>query len=91
MEKQIRTSEEILQTIKAARDSVFVVTTIIQELSDGSPATKAKYNSLDRNVKHLKIIVADSEIIESGEDISDLTAAIETGTAKLAESIWPTE
>ena len=42
-----------------------------------------------RNVEYLKTIVADTEIVNSGEDIADLIAAIATGEAKLAENIWP--
>jgi hypothetical protein len=91
MEREPRTLEQIKQTIKAARDSVWVVTNEIEKLVAGQPANKERKGNIERNVQHLKIIVADQEIIDSGEDIADLIAAIATGEAKLAEAIWPTE
>jgi hypothetical protein len=91
MEREPRTLEQIKQTIKAARDSVWVITNEIEKLVAGQPANKERKGNIERNVAHLKIIVADQEIIDSGEDIADLIAAIATGEAKLAEAIWPTE
>jgi hypothetical protein len=91
MQKEPRTLEEIQQTIKAARDSVWVINDQIQKLSEGKPANKERKGNVERNVSHLKLIVANQEIIDSGEDIADLQAAIVTGEAKLAEAIWPAE
>lgn len=88
MEREPRTLEQIQGTIRAARDSVWVISDEIQKLADGAPATTERKGNIERNVSHLKIIVADQEIIDSGEDISDLNAAITTGEAKLAENIW---
>jgi predicted nucleic acid-binding Zn-ribbon protein len=88
MEKEPRTLEQIQGTIRAARDSVWVVTDEIQKLADGQPANKERKDNIERNVAHLKLVVADQEIIDSKEDISDLQAAIATGEAKLAENIW---
>lgn len=89
MEREPRTLEQIQGTIRAARDSVWVISDEIQKLADGQPATTERKGNIERNVSHLKIVVADQEIIDSGEDISDLNAAITTGEAKLAENIWP--
>ena len=86
-----RTIEQIRGTIKAARDSVWVIEDTLDQLSKGKTPTNERKSNIDRNVGHLKIVVADQEIIDSGEDIADLHAAIATGEAKLAESIWPTE
>jgi hypothetical protein len=84
-----RTIEQIRGTIRAARDSVWVISDEIEKLdAGGTPNENAKGN-IDRNVSHLKLVVSDQEIIDSGEDIDDLTAAITTGEAKLAEDIWP--
>ena len=91
MEKEARTLEQIQGTIKAARDSVWVIEDTIQQLTDGKPANNERKGNIERNVAHLKIIVADQEIIDSGENIADLIAAIATGDAKLAEAIWPAE
>lgn len=91
MEQEARTLEQIQATIRAARDSVWVVNDEIQKLADGQPATKERKGNIDRNVAHLKLVVADPEIVASGEDIADLQAAIVAGEAKLAENIWPAE
>jgi hypothetical protein len=83
-----RTIEQIRGTIRAARDSVWVITDEIEKLDAGGTPNKHVKGNIDRNVSHLKLVVADQEIIDSGEDIADLTAAITTGGAKLAEDIW---
>jgi hypothetical protein len=88
MEREPRTIEQIQATIRAARDSVWVVNDEIQKLTDGKPANDERKGNIERNVAHLKLVVADSEISGSGEDISDLHTAITVGEAKLAENIW---
>ena len=90
MEREPRTLEQIQATIRAARDSVWVVNDEIQKLAEGNTASADRKGNIDRNVAHLKIIVADQEIIDSGEDVTDLHAAISAGEAKLAEEIWQT-
>jgi hypothetical protein len=85
---ELMTLEEIQGTIRAARDSVWVIDTAIGKLSEGAAPSNSIQNEIGRNVAHLKIITSNSQIVESGEDISDLLAAIETGEAKLAEDIW---
>jgi len=87
--RQPRTLAEIQSTIKAARDSVWVITNEIEKLTAGASPNKEHKGNIDRNVEHLKLVVADTEIVSSGEDIADLIAAIATGEAKLAENIWP--
>lgn len=93
MEQPLRTPRTLAQIqgiINSARDSVWVITDEIEKLTAGAalPNENNKGN-IDRNVEHLKLIVADKEIVNSGEDIADLIAAIATGEAKLAENIWP--
>jgi hypothetical protein len=83
-----RTIEQIRGTIRSARDSVWVITDEIEKLDAGGTPNKNAKGNIDRNVSHLKLIVADQEIIDSDEDISDLIEAIEVGEAKLAEDIW---
>ena len=87
---QPRTIEEIRRTIRSARDSVWVITDTLQRLENEIPKNDHKGN-LDRNVGHLRLVVADPEISESGEDIQDLHDAIAAGEQKLAEDIWPLE
>ena len=89
LDRPPRTLEEIQRTIIAARDSVWVITDELEKLANGYPATKECKGNIQRNVGHLGIVVSDPEIIASGEDISDLNAAIVSGEAKLAEAIWP--
>lgn len=90
-DKEPKTIEEIRGTIKAARDSVWVITDTLEQLAAGKTANNERKGNIDRNVGHLKLVVADQEIINSGENIDDLVAAISTGETKLAEAIWPTE
>ena len=87
-EKQPRTLEEIQGTIRAARDSVWVIDDSIQKLADGQPANKELKGNIERNVGHLKIVLSDQELLDSGEDIADLQQAVTVGEAKLAEDIW---
>jgi len=88
LNREPRTLEQIQGTIKSARDSVWVIDSEIQKLADGYPVSRSIKGAIERNVAHLKLIVADQEVIDSGEDISDLEAAITTGEDKLAEDIW---
>jgi len=89
MENTPKTLAQIQGTIKSARDSVWVITDEIQKMTAGASPNKEHKGNLDRNVEHLKLVVADTEIVDSGEDITDLIVAIATGEAKLAEDIWP--
>jgi hypothetical protein len=91
MEKEVKTEQQITQMITAARDSVWVIGDTIQKLENGQTPSRELKGAIERNVGHLKIVVADEDVINSGQDISDLQAAIATGESKLAESIWPTE
>lgn len=83
------TLEEIQGTIRAARDSVWVIEDEIAKLVDGKNPSKESQQNIERNVAHLKLIVSDASISSSSEDITDLHAAIAAGEAKLAENIWP--
>lgn len=86
-----RTQEQILQTITVAKDSVWVIEDAIAKLDGGETPSEDLKSNIDRNVGHLKLVVTDQEIVDSGEDISDLESAIITGEAKLAENIWLTD
>lgn len=86
-----RTIEEIRGDINAAKDSVWVITDTIQKLTDGAEATNNLKGDIQRNVNHLKLVVAKEDVTSSGEDISELNSSISAGEAKLAENIWPAE
>lgn len=79
------TQEEIQGTLKAARDSVWVIDDSLAKLAGGAQPTDEIKNAIDRNVSHLKLVVGNPDIANSGEDISDINAAITAGEAKLAE------
>jgi len=75
---------EVQKTIKAARDSVWVIESTIEQIDGGDEFTEEFYNLIDRNVGHLKNVVARTEITESDEDITDLNAAITAGETRLS-------
>ena len=85
-ERTPRTPEEILATITAARDSVWVIDDTIAKIETKGHTNEFKGN-LERNVGHLKIVTSDQEIVDSGNDITDLFEAITNGEAALAA--WP--
>lgn len=85
MPQEQMTQEQILGTIRAARDSVWVIGDSLEKLaSNGGTMTDELKGNLERNVGHLKLVVANPEIANSGEDITDLNAAITNGEAALA-------
>lgn len=85
MPQEQMTQEQILGTIRAARDSVWVVTDSLEKLAaNGGTMTDELKGNLERNVGHLKLVVANPEISGSGEDITDLHKAITDGEAALA-------
>ena len=75
MEERIPTAQEIAQTISTARDSVWVIgNEILKE-----DITKQHVETVQRNVSHLELVMNNEYVIESGEDLSDLTGAIQDG------------
>lgn len=77
MEERIPTAQEITQTISASRDSVWVVG---DEISKEN-VTKENVQTVQRNVSHLEIVMSNEHVTGSGEDLSDLTTAIQDGNA----------
>lgn len=86
-----RTLVQIQRSITSALDSVWVIDDTIAKLVGGATPSLDHKGNIDRNVGHLGTIVANQEVIDSGEDISALHAAIAAGNAKLAEVTWPAE
>lgn len=86
MMEQARTQEQIEGTVRAARDSVWVVNNEIQKKTDRGVLTDEGRGNIERNVAHLEIVMSDTEITGAGLDLSDLTAAINNGKAVLAEN-----
>lgn len=79
------TLQQIQDTIRSARDSVWVVNDSLEKLANGAEATDDIKGNIDRNASHLKLVVGNPEIANSGENIADLYQAITDGEAKLAE------
>lgn len=79
--QRLRTPEINLErTISAMRDSVWVVNTESEkELSSQT------VNTVKRNVQHLELMMSKEEISNSGQDLSDVTAAIAAGNAFVEE------
>jgi len=88
MEEQVPTLDEIKATIRAARDSVWVITDTIHKLTNGEAPSESLKGNIQRNVDHLKHVTSSAHVKNSGENIADLLSAISTGEAKLAENIW---
>ncbi len=77
------TQEEIEGTVRAARDSVWVINDEIAKLANNMPWNEERKGNIERNVAHLEIVMANPEISGSGLDLSDLTAAIAAGKQEL--------
>ena len=88
---ETKTQEEILKLINSGKDSVVAIQQVLDALTKGTmPTIDLKY-TIERNVKHLQLVVSDKDVVNSGENISDLQQAITISESKLAENIWPAE
>lgn len=82
-EQQLTEQQRVDATVRAARDSVWVVNDEIQKKADRGELTQEGRGNIERNVAHLEIVMSDPKIVELGGDLSDLTAAITNGKAAL--------
>jgi hypothetical protein len=73
--------QQIARTISAMRDSVWVVNSEIQK----TPSIEV-IESIQRNVIHLELEMSDENVTGSGEDLSDVTAAIAAGKAYVEQN-----
>lgn len=78
------TQEQIEGTVRAARDSVWVVNDELAKLANNQPWNDERKGNIERNVAHLELVMANPQISGAGLDLSDLTAAINAGNAELA-------
>lgn len=74
-----KTPEEIAQDIKALGDSVVVIDAILAGEHSFEDADDAA-DALDRNVRHIEIMLAKDHIKDSGEDLTAFQDAVERGT-----------
>lgn len=82
MQEQM-TQEQIESTVRAARDSVWVINDELAKLSAGQQWNDERKGNIQRNVAHLELVMANSQITDSGLDLSDLTTAIVAGNQEL--------
>lgn len=78
------TEQEITNTVRAARDSVWVVNDELQKLANGMEWNNERRGNIERNVAHLELVMSNPEISGSGLNLSDLTDAIQAGKQELA-------
>lgn len=83
LEQELTPQESVDRTVRAARDSVWVVTDELQKKAERGELTAEGRGNIERNVAHLEIVMGNPQIIELGGDLSDLTAAINDGKAAL--------
>lgn len=77
------TQEQIEKTVRVARDSVWVINDEIAKLANNMPWNNERRGNIERNVAHLELVMANTQISDSGLDLSDLTAAIAAGKQEL--------
>jgi hypothetical protein len=78
---EVPSPEEIAGSISAMRDSVWVVNSEMEK----TPSTET-IQTIGRNVAHLELQMSNEHISDSGEDLSDVTEAIDAGKAFIAEN-----
>jgi hypothetical protein len=83
LEQELTPQQRVDGTVRAARDSVWVINDEIQKKADRGTLTAEGRGNIERNVAHLEIVMSDPQIVELGGDLSDLTAAITNGKAAL--------
>lgn len=84
IEQDLTLEQRVEGTIRAARDSVWVVNDSLEKMqAAGGTLSQELRGNIQRNVGHLELVMADPEISGSGQDLSDLTNAIAAGKAVL--------
>lgn len=77
---ELTPEQKIDYSIKVARDSVWVITS---ELSREFFRNES-LSLLKANVAHLELVIGNSDIANCGQDLSDITEAIELGKNAIA-------
>jgi hypothetical protein len=83
LEQKLTPQQRVDGTVRAARDSVWVITNELQKKAETGVLTEEGRGNIERNVGHLEIVMADPQVVELGGDLSDLTDAITEGKAAL--------
>jgi adenine/guanine phosphoribosyltransferase-like PRPP-binding protein len=71
------TAEETAQAIKAMGDSV----TVIDDAIASGLTDEETLDAIDRNVRHIEIMLAKDHIKESGADLKPFESAVKRGKA----------
>lgn len=69
--------EQVQRQISAMGDSVYVINQLIEK----AVHTEETHNEMDRNYRHLEIMLAKEHIQNSGADLTVFTDAIANGIA----------
>jgi hypothetical protein len=85
IEQELTPQERVDGTVRAARDSVWVINDELEKKQQRNELTAEGRGNIERNVAHLEIVMSDPQVVELGGDLSDLTAAIIDGKAALAD------
>jgi hypothetical protein len=84
-EQELTPQERVDGTVRAARDSVWVINDELEKKQQRGELTAEGRGNIERNVAHLEIVMSDPQVVELGGDLADLTAAIADGKAALAD------
>jgi hypothetical protein len=77
--------EQVAQDLSAMGDSVGVIDSMIENgLSEGQTQEEAN-DEVDRNVRHLEIMLAKDYIQNSGSELATFQVAVTDGNAYIAE------
>lgn len=84
--EEVRTPEEVQQSISAAFDSVGLINGIIDGSQMADADAQDKADTVERNVGHLKIMLGHDWFTEgcTEEQATDLNAAVTAGEAYIA-------
>lgn len=79
---EVPSAEEIAQHYKAMGDSVTLINDIINNQAMVEESTEEKHDCVDRNVKHLEIMLAKD--FWTSEDMTAVNAAVTAGKEYIA-------
>ena len=83
-ERETRTEEQkTAQQISAMNDSVYIIDKLIEEGNH----TKRAHDNIDRNVRHLELMINQNNITNSGNDLTVFNDTIEAGNTFISNPI----
>jgi hypothetical protein len=82
-EQELTPEQKVQRQISAMGDSVWLINKLITE----DEHTEEIHDTVDRNVRHLEIMLGKSEIQNAGSDLTSFNTAITDGKAFITVSI----